>query len=102
MITQSQTQIQTKTPIACTCASCPKFNDYNEPRGRGWCQLFDRVAFSHHPFTLDCQLNLASDTELEEDTTDSIGQQIQDTRLLLEKAKRRYYRQFPTNLNTPF
>ena len=96
------TAFKTETPTAFTCASCPQFNDYNEPRGRGWCRLFNRLAFSHHPFTLDCQLNLASDSKVKGDATDSIGQQIQDTKLLLEKAKRRYYRQFQPNPNLSF
>ena len=96
------TAFKTETPTAFTCASCPQFDDYNEPRGRGWCRLFNRLAFSHHPFTLDCQLNLASDSKVKGDATDSIGQQIQDTRLLLEKAKHHLSRKFPTNLNTPF
>ena len=62
----------------------------------------NRVAFCHHPFTLDCQLNLASDSKVKGDATDSIGQQIQDTKLLLEKAKRRYSQQFQPNRNLSF
>ncbi|GFE71976.1 hypothetical protein [Chroococcus sp. FPU101] len=47
-------QAQTLTPTA-TCAVCPFFNDYNEPRGRGWCQVFDHYAFRHHPCTNTCR-----------------------------------------------
>ena len=58
-------QIQTKTPSSCTCAFCPKFNDFNEPKGRGWCTLFDKVAYQHHALTVDCQLNLPPETDTE-------------------------------------
>ncbi|MDJ0577682.1 MAG: hypothetical protein QNJ65_21300 [Xenococcaceae cyanobacterium MO_234.B1] len=98
----THTQIQTQISSDSTCASCPKFKDYNEPRGRGWCRLFDRVAFSHHPFTLDCQLNLASDSKVKGDATDSIGQQLKETRLLLDKAKHRRSRKNQLILKAPF
>ena len=60
-------QLQTKTPTTSTCASCPHFDDFKEPNGRGWCMVFDRVAYQHHPFTQDCQLNLPTDTIAEEE-----------------------------------
>ncbi len=56
------TQIQTKQPNACTCASCPKFHDYGDPNGKGWCNLFNRPAAQHHALTADCLLNLPSQT----------------------------------------
>ncbi len=37
-----------------TCDQCPHFQDFNEPNGRGWCNLFDRTARKHHPRTHDC------------------------------------------------
>ena len=50
----------------CTCASpALKFNDFNEPKGRGWCNVFDKVAYQHHVLTVDCQLNLPPETDTE-------------------------------------
>ncbi len=46
-----------------TCANCSQFNDYLEPTGKGWCNLFDQPARRHHPQTLDCQLNLPTEEE---------------------------------------
>ena len=37
-----------------TCSSCPHFNNFHEPGGRGWCNLFDRQAREHHQVTDDC------------------------------------------------
>ncbi len=96
---------KTKIPITSsnsTCASCPKFKDYNEPRGRGWCRLFDRVAFCHHPLTSDCRLNLAPATKEKEETIDTLAQQLKETRLLLEKAKHRRSRKNQLILKAPF
>lgn len=39
-----------------TCAVCPFFRDYDEPRGRGWCSAFDRLAYRHHRATDGCRL----------------------------------------------
>ncbi len=69
----------TQVPTVCTCdtcASCPQFNNFNESRGRGWCNLFDRVAFCHHPLTSDCRLNLAPAIKEKEETIDTVGQQL--------------------------
>lgn len=41
-----------------TCAVCPLFRDYNEPRGRGWCTAFDSLAYRHHRATDGCRLAL--------------------------------------------
>ncbi len=87
----TQTQIQTKKApgkTIATCAACPKFKDTGEGRGRGLCAVFDRIVFSHHPFTNDCRLNLVSETVAKDKTIDTVGQQIQETRLLMEKSKR--------------
>ncbi len=59
----THTQIQTEVPTACTCESCPKFNDFNEQRGRGLCKVFDKVTYRHHSLTQDCLTSLSSDTE---------------------------------------
>ena len=88
----TQTQIQTKIApgkTIATCAACPKFKDSGEGRGRGLCTVFDRIVFSHHPFTQDCKLNLVSKTIAKDKTIDVVGKQIQETRLRLEKSKRR-------------
>jgi hypothetical protein len=37
-----------------TCSQCPHFNNYQEPNGRGWCNLFDQAARTHHQRTNDC------------------------------------------------
>ncbi|HHP7231640.1 MAG TPA: hypothetical protein ACFCUY_12380 [Xenococcaceae cyanobacterium] len=54
-----------------TCDECPNFQDFHEPNGRGWCNLFDRSARQHHPRTHDCDLNSSSlyptDIELPEE-----------------------------------
>ena len=41
-----------------TCSTCPHFNNFHEPNGRGWCNLFDQPARTHHIQSLDCVLNL--------------------------------------------
>ena len=41
------------------------------------------------PLTNDCRLNLASEAIAKEKTIDTVGKQIQETRLRLEKSKRR-------------
>ena len=46
-----------------TCATCPNFNNFQEPTGRGWCNLFDHQARTHHIQTNDCVLNLATARE---------------------------------------
>ena len=85
-----------------TCASCPKFKDFNESRGRGLCTIFDKIVFSHHPFTSDCKLNLAPVTKVKEETIDSVGQQLKQTRVLLDKAKHRCSRKNQLILKAPF
>ena len=98
----TQTTFKTKTPTQCTCASCPQFNNFNESRGRGWCKLFDRVAFCHHPLTSDCRLNLAPATKEKEETIDTLAQQLKETRVLLDKAKHRRSRKNQLILKAPF
>jgi hypothetical protein len=48
-----------------TCSTCPHFNNYKEPNGRGWCELFDHHARQHHEQTNDCVLE--SDSQSEEE-----------------------------------
>ena len=104
MITQSQTQIKItqESTDNSTCASCPKFKDSGEGRGRGECLLFNIMVFSHHPKVDDCRLNLSSQATAKKETTDYLGQQIQETRLLLEKSKHRHSRTNQLNLKAPF
>ena len=40
-----------------TCTTCPNFNDFQEPNGRGWCELINRQARTFHIKTHDCVLN---------------------------------------------
>jgi hypothetical protein len=37
-----------------TCTQCSHFNDFHEPNGRGWCELFDHQARANHQQTNDC------------------------------------------------
>lgn len=40
-----------------TCETCPHFQRFEgEPRGRGWCHLFDKSAKLHHQRTETCDL----------------------------------------------
>ena len=53
-----------------TCDQCPHFQDFHEPNGRGWCELFDRMAKQHHQRTHDCDLTSSlepTDIELPEE-----------------------------------
>ena len=103
MITQTPTQTKTapKKTIA-TCAACPKFKDTGEGRGRGLCTVFDRMVFSHHPFTNDCKLNLVSESIARQKTIDVVSKQIQETRLRLKKSKRRCSIKNQLILKAPF
>ncbi len=38
-----------------TCATCPYFQDFGGPNGRGWCRMFDHMARQHHKQTGDCK-----------------------------------------------
>ena len=101
----TQTQIQTKIAqvlTVSTCANCPKYKDTGEGRGRGLCTLFDKVVFSHHSLTSDCQLNLAPVTKVKEETIDTLGQQLKETRVLLDKAKHRCSRKNQLILKASF
>ena len=42
-------------PQALTCANCPYFQNFAEVSGRGWCDLFDQMARTHHQSTNTCQ-----------------------------------------------
>ncbi len=88
MITYTPTQTKITEKTIATCAACPKFKDFNEGRGRGLCTVFDRIVFSHHPFTNDCRLNLVSESRAKDKTIDVVGGQIKETRLRLDKSKR--------------
>jgi hypothetical protein len=44
------------TPYSSTCSQCSHFNDYQEAAGRGWCNLFNQFARTHHQRTNDCDL----------------------------------------------
>ncbi len=99
--TQIQTKIAPEKTIA-TCASCPKFKDSGEGRGRGLCSVFDTIVFSHHPFTQDCKLNLVSETIARKKTIDYLGKQIQETRLVLKRSKHRHSQTSQLSLKAPF
>ena len=54
------TQVQ-ETQSQSTCATCSKFQDFNESKGRGWCTLFDHQARKHHTLTSDCQQTIETE-----------------------------------------
>ena len=55
------TAFNTTTPSPeSTCATCSQFQDYQD-RGRGLCQVFERVVRQHHTQTSDCQQQLESE-----------------------------------------
>ncbi len=58
---QSKTQL--KTPTVLTCASCPMFDNYNDPNGKGWCKAFDIAARANHTMTCDCLSRLRSESK---------------------------------------
>ncbi|MBD1878351.1 hypothetical protein [Coleofasciculus sp. FACHB-T130] len=43
-----------ETMTSTTCASCPFFESYNEPSGRGYCPCNDRVVYAHHEKSQEC------------------------------------------------
>jgi len=51
-----------------TCATCPKFHDY-EDRGRGLCLVFDRVVRKRHTLTSDCVQQMKTNTKKGEYTS---------------------------------
>ncbi|MGB5634935.1 MAG: hypothetical protein WBM44_15185 [Waterburya sp.] len=53
-----------------TCSTCPYFNNFQEPNGRGWCKLFDHQARKHHQQTLDCISS--SDLEISHELEDNL------------------------------
>jgi hypothetical protein len=44
------------TSYSSTCSQCSHFNNYQEAAGRGWCNLFNQAARTHHQRTNDCDL----------------------------------------------
>ena len=97
-------KIAPDTTEVSTCADCHKFKPTGEGRGRGWCLLFNRVAFTHHPKVDDCKLNLASEAraKAKDESLDNLGQQIRDTRSLLNKSKHRSFLKNQLILKPPF
>lgn len=49
-------EAEPQTPIASKCINCVSFTNFNSD-GRGWCQIFDLPAKTHHQMTNDCILN---------------------------------------------
>ncbi len=46
-------------PEPATCFTCPYFQNFNEPNGRGWCKAFDQQAKEHHQRTASCDQEIA-------------------------------------------
>lgn len=53
-------------PSSPTCESCTFFNDYNDERGRGWCQAFDHPSRRYHAKTSSCELLTPNQTVMVE------------------------------------
>ena len=69
-----------------TCASCPYFQDFGEPNGRGWCATFDQMARLDHERTGACDTEIEAldkeelqQTELEQacNARDEVSYQLQ-------------------------
>ena len=85
-----------------TCSSCPRFQNYNEPNGRGWCNQFDHQTRTHHIKTDDCVLNGALDRSNEVFLTEVI-ELDRDGYPMEEAASTGYFAtDFVTNSNEPF
>ncbi len=56
-----QTSVIQETQSQSTCEKCPRFNNFNESNGRGWCLAFDRQARKHHNQTNDCVQQIESE-----------------------------------------
>ncbi|MEW5856733.1 MAG: hypothetical protein AB1861_05060 [Cyanobacteriota bacterium] len=56
LILESQPEAVTveETMTSTTCASCPFFQPYDEPSGRGYCLCNDRVVYAHHEKSEEC------------------------------------------------
>lgn len=55
-----QTAIAPTPTVQSTCATCPKFKDYQD-RGRGLCLISDKVVRKHHTLTNDCVQQIESE-----------------------------------------
>ena len=55
-----QTSVIQETQSQSTCETCPKFKDFND-RGRGLCQVFDKIVRKHHTLTNDCVQQIESE-----------------------------------------
>lgn len=40
------------------CSGCAYFCDFNDPRGGGWCRVFNQSAKRHHQRTSDCDSSI--------------------------------------------
>ena len=58
-----------------TCASCPYFQDFGEPNGRGWCATFDQVARLDHERTGACDTEIQA---LENETQQQLLEKEQE------------------------
>ena len=54
-----------------TCSTCPNFNDFQEPNGRGWCLLFNQQARKHHQQTNNCVIS--SDIPITHELKDNLA-----------------------------
>jgi len=84
--------IQQKTEQANpTCANCPYFQSFNggdRDRGRGYCQLFEKVAKANWEETQDCR-NTAADLEATESQPET-DPEVEYALALEEKLERDY------------
>ncbi len=57
-----------------TCVTCPYFQNFNEPNGRGWCKAFNQQAKEHHQRTASCDQEISV---LDAESTSQAEAQIQ-------------------------
>ncbi len=73
-MTSTQTLEQ---PILANCATCPYFQDFGEPLGRGLCQLFDKMARRHHLRIGDCDQEIEAVESAQQPAPPPTPQQMQ-------------------------
>ncbi len=61
-------------PEPATCVTCPYFQNFNEPNGRGWCKAFNQQAKEHHQRTASCDQEISV---LDAESTSQAEAQIQ-------------------------
>ncbi len=69
-----------------TCASCPYFQDFGEPNGRGWCRMFEQMARQHHQRTGACDREIEAVEEAQQEPVVGIMPQAEPAGLANDSA----------------